>query len=216
MNKKGLFDVISPIMVGPSSSHTAGAIRLGIMARNIFNDTITKVDFCLYNSFAQTGKGHGTDKGLLAGVMGLSVDDIRIRNIFENTNLKYSFTYKEDLSRHPNSVDIKINDKMTISGESVGAGEIEISSINGFSVKLKGVYDIILLMYKDEIGMISKISKIIQDHKLNIASLQCDRSQKGGNASMCVALDSEPKNNIIEEIKEIKDVYFATKIKRLN
>ena len=130
MEQKSLFSVISPIMVGPSSSHTAGAVRLGLMARNIYKNEFKKVKFVLYNSFAKTGFGHGTDKGLLAGVLGYSVDEICIKNIFDIVdNIEYSYEYREDISRHPNSVDIILDDKMTVSGDSVGAGEIRINNI---------------------------------------------------------------------------------------
>ncbi len=216
MKRKGLFDVISPIMIGPSSSHTAGAIRLGLLARYIYNNPITKVEFTLYNSFAQTGKGHGTDKGLLAGIMGYYVDDVRTKNIFSITDIDYRYNFAEDLSRHPNSVDILINDDMMISGNSIGAGEIRITSINGFSVNLAGQYHTILLMYKDKPGMISKASKLIQDRNINIASLHCDRNEKGGTASMYFALDADPQDEIIEDIKNIDDVYFVTKVRKLD
>lgn len=216
MKTKGLFDVISPIMVGPSSSHTAGAIRLGLMARTIYNAPIKKVHFTLYNSFAQTGKGHGTDKGLLAGIMGCHVDDVRTKNIFAITDIDYEYSFAEDLSRHPNSVDIKINDDMTISGCSIGAGEIRITEINGFSVNLAGQYHTILLMYKDKPGMISTVSKFIQDRNINIASLHCDRNEKGGVASMYLALDAEPQEEIVDDIKNISDVYFVTKVRKLD
>ena len=216
MKSKGLFDVISPIMIGPSSSHTAGAIRLGLMARTIYNAPIKKVHFTLYNSFAQTGKGHGTDKGLLAGIMGCHVDDVRTKNIFAITDIDYEYSFAEDLSRHPNSVDIKINDDMTISGCSIGAGEIRITEINGFSVNLAGQYHTILLMYKDKPGMISTVSKFIQDRNINIASLHCDRNEKGGVASMYLALDAEPQEEIVDDIKNISDVYFVTKVRKLD
>ena len=216
MKTKGLFDVISPIMIGPSSSHTAGAIRLGLMARTIYNAPIKKVSFTLYNSFAQTGKGHGTDKGLLAGIMGCHVDDVRTKNIFSITDIEYEFYFAEDLSRHPNSVDIKINDDMMISGCSIGAGEIRITEINGFSVNLAGQYHTILLMYKDKPGMISTVSKFVQDRDINIASLHCDRNEKGGVASMYLALDAEPQEEIVDDIKNINDVYFVTKVRKLD
>ena len=113
MEQKSLFSVISPIMVGPSSSHTAGAVRLGLMARNIYKNEFKEVKFVLYNSFATTGFGHGTDKGLLAGVLGYSVDDSSIKNIFDIvSNIKYSYKYREDISRHPNSVDIIFDNKL--------------------------------------------------------------------------------------------------------
>ena len=216
MEQKSLFSVISPIMVGPSSSHTAGAVRLGLMARNIYKNEFKKVKFVLYNSFAKTGFGHGTDKGLLAGVLGYSVDEICIKNIFDIVeNIEYSYEYKEDISRHPNSVDITFDDKMTVSGDSVGAGEIRINNINGFSANIDGSYDTLLLMYKDVPGMISQVSDIIQKQKVNIASLHCDRSSKGGTASMYLALDIQVGDDVVEKVKQIKDVFFVTNIRKL-
>ena len=203
-------------MVGPSSSHTARAVRLGLMARNIYKNEFKKVKFVLYNSFAKTGFGHGTDKGLLAGVLGYSVDEICIKNIFDIVeNIEYSYEYKEDISRHPNSVDITFDDKMTISGDSVGAGEIRINNINGFSANIDGSYDTLLLMYKDVPGMISQVSDIIQKQKVNIASLHCDRSSKGGTASMYLALDIPVGDDVVEKVKQIKDVFFVTNIRKL-
>lgn len=217
MKTKTLFDVISPIMVGPSSSHTAGAIRLGLMARNIYSKPINKVWFKLYNSFAQTGFGHGTQKGLFAGILGYGVSDTRIKNIFDIVkDIEYSFEYAEDLSRHPNSVDIVINDEMKISGDSIGAGEIKITEINGFSVSISGNYHTILLMYKDKPGMISTVSNIIQAEGINIASLHCDRNEKGGTASMYIALDLYASDDIIKKISEINDVYYTTQIRKLD
>ena len=203
-------------MVGPSSSHTAGAVRLGLMARNIYKNEFKKVKFVLYNSFAKTGFGHGTDKGLLAGVLGYSVDEICIKNIFDIVeNIEYSYEYKEDISRHPNSVDITFDDKMTVSGDSVGAGEIRINNINGFSANIDGSYDTLLLMYKDVPGMISQVSDIIQKQKVNIASLHCDRSSKGGTASMYLALDIPVGDDVVDKVKQIKDVFFVTNIRKL-
>ena len=216
MEQKSLFSVISPIMVGPSSSHTAGAVRLGLMARNIYKNAFKKVKFVLYNSFAKTGFGHGTDKGLLAGVLGYSVDEICIKNIFDIVeNIEYSYEYREDISRHPNSVDITFDDKMTVSGDSVGAGEIRINNINGFSANIDGSYDTLLLMYKDVPGMISQVSDIIQKQKVNIASLHCDRSSKGGTASMYLALDIPVGDDVVDKVKQIKDVFFVTNIRKL-
>jgi len=216
MEQKSLFSVISPIMAGPSSSHTAGAVRLGLMARNIYNAEFKKVKFVLYNSFATTGFGHGTDKGLLAGFLGYQVDDAQIKNIFKIVkDVDYSYEYIQDISRHPNSVDIIIDDKMTISGNSIGAGEIRIIKINDFSANIDGVYDTLILMYKDRPGMISKVSNIIQKQSVNVASLHCDRDAKGGNATMYIALDIPVGEDVVNEIKLIKDVFFVTNIRKL-
>ena len=216
MEQKSVFSVISPIMVGPSSSHTAGAVRLGLMARNIYKNSFSKVHFVLYNSFATTGFGHGTDKGLLAGVLGYSVDDSGIKDIFNKVyDIDYSYEYREDISRHPNSVDIIFDDNMTISGDSVGAGEIRINNINGFAANIDGTYHTLILMYKDRPGMISTVSDIIQKQKVNIASLHCDRDSKGGIATMYVALDIPVGEDVAEKVRQIKDVFFVSNIRKL-
>ena len=216
MEQQSLFAVISPIMVGPSSSHTAGAVRLGLMAKNIYKDSVKKVKFVLYNSFATTGFGHGTDKGLLAGLLGYSVDDSRIKNIFEIVqDVEYSYEYVQDISRFPNSVDVIIDNKMKISGDSVGAGEIRINKIDDFAVSINGAYDTLLMIYKDKPGMISKASDIIQKNNINIATLHCGRSSKGGQASMCIELDLPASEEIVTALRELKDVFFVTNVRKL-
>lgn len=217
MKQTSMIDIISPVMVGPSSSHTAGAVRLGLLAKNIYNDIPDKIIFKLYNSYAQTGRGHGTDKGLLAGVLGLSVDDVRIKNIFDSDiakTIEYEFQYYEDFNRHPNAVDFIFEGRrnMKISGNSVGAGEIEITNIDEFSVNLTGKYNTLLLIYKDVPNMISRVTNSIH---VNIASFHCDRYAKGQEASMCIALDGEVSQKVIDFLYLIEDVYMIRYIKKL-
>lgn len=220
MKQSSLFDIISPIMVGPSSSHTAGAVRLGLLARNIYGQTPKRVTFKLYNSYALTGRGHGTDKGLLAGVLGFSVDDVRIKNIFdlpEAKEIEYNFEFIEDFNRHPNAVDFIFEgaQKMAISGDSVGAGNVVINKINNFSINLTGEYNSLIVIYKDKMGVLSKVSGLIQTAGVNIASLICDRTAKGEDASMCVCLDSALNYSLIERIKRIDDVYIVRFVQKL-
>ncbi len=220
MKQSSLFDIISPIMVGPSSSHTAGAVRLGLMARNIYDMQPKKVTFKLYNSYAKTGLGHGTDKGLLAGILGFSVDDVRIRDIFNSEEAKqfeYNFEFLEDFNRHPNAVDFIFEGKhnMLISGDSVGAGEIRIKKINKFSVNLSGAYDTLVIIYKDRPGVISRVSGLIQNEQINIASVVCDRSARGEEASMIVCLDSVLNYSVVEKIKQMDNVYLVRQIGKL-
>lgn len=217
MRQSSIIDIISPVMAGPSSSHTAGAVRLGLLARNIYNDCPKKVTFRLYNSYAKTGKGHGTDKGLLAGLLGLSVDDTRIKNIFDldiSKEFEYKFEYLEDFNRHPNAVDFIIEGRnnMTISGDSVGAGEIVIRKINDFSVKFTGKYNTLLLIYKDVPNMIARVTNSIH---VNIASLHCDRYAKGQEASMCICLDGEIDQKVIDFLNLIENIYMIRYIKKL-
>lgn len=220
MKKSTLFDIISPVMIGPSSSHTAGAVRLGLLAKNIYKNTPKKVVFKLYNSYAHTGKGHGTEKGLLAGVLGLSVDDRRIKNIFESDIAKeidYSFEYYDNFKYHPNAVEMIFEgeNKMFIAGESVGAGEVAIRKIDDFNVKLTGKYNTLILVYKDMPGMISQVTSILQSKNINIASLICDRNAKGKEASMIISIDGNIDSSIVETVEEIPEVYFVSYVEKL-
>ena len=220
MRQSSIIDIISPIMAGPSSSHTAGAIRLGLLARNIYNAKPDKVTFKLYNSYALTGKGHGTDKGLLAGVLGLSVDDERIKNIFDMPiakEIEYEFEFLEYFNRHPNAVDFVFEGGLnfTISGDSIGAGEIVVTNINNFSVNLDGKYNTILLVYNDKPGVISRVTGLIQADNVNIASLHCDRSGKGKDASMCICIDGDLSKNCLNDLSDLKNMYIVRYIRKL-
>ena len=220
MRQSSIIDIISPVMAGPSSSHTAGAVRLGLLARNVYNAKPDKITFKLYNSYALTGKGHGTDKGLLAGILGFSVDDVRIKNVFETEkakNLNYEFEFLQDFNRHPNAVDFIFEGglNLTVSGDSIGAGEIVLTKINNFSVNLDGKYNTLLVVYEDVPGVISAVTRIIQEDNVNIASLHCDRSGKGKDASMCICLDGELSKRCLHAEKKKKNMYIVRYIKKL-
>ena len=213
---KTLFDVIGPVIIGPSSSHTAGAVRIGLLSGKIFGEKPDNVKFKLYNSFAKTGKGHGTDKGLLGGVLGFDVDNENIKNAFEiagQRGIKYEYEYLEDLSRHPNSVDVIFNNgKMEISGDSVGAGEVCINRINGYNFNINGDYDTLILIYKDKPGMVYRVTALIQGQDVNIASMHCDRHDKGKEASMGICLDSPLPEYILRKLHEIDEIYLIRNI----
>uniref|UniRef100_UPI0040261FED L-serine ammonia-lyase, iron-sulfur-dependent subunit beta n=1 Tax=Candidatus Stercorousia sp. TaxID=3048886 RepID=UPI0040261FED len=220
MRQSSIIDIISPIMAGPSSSHTAGAVRLGLLARNVYNTKPDKITFKLYNSYAHTGKGHGTDKGLLAGILGFPVDDVRIKNVFdtpEAKELNYSFEFLDDFNRHPNAVDFIFEGglNMTVSGDSIGAGEILLTKINNFSVNLDGKYNTLLVVYEDVPGVISAVTHIIQEDNVNIASLHCDRSGKGKDASMCICVDGELSKRCLNAVSDLKKMYIVRYIKKL-
>ena len=221
MKKKTLFDVIGPIIIGPSSSHTAGAARLGYLAGKIYGELPKKIHFKLYNSFAKTGKGHGTDKGLLGGVIGLSVDNPQIRNVFElakQSNIDFSFEFLENFSRHPNSVDFIFdgnNGKMEISGASLGGGDVIIDAINGYKFNINGNYPTLLLIYKDKPGMIYNVTVLIQKQNINIASMNCQRKARGEEASMAIYLDSPLNEETLKELSKIDEIYFIRSLEAI-
>ena len=212
-----ILDIIGPTMIGPSSSHTAGAVRLGLLARNIYGKKPGWVKFTLYNSFAKTGKGHGTDKALIAGILGFKVDDFRIRNSYEfakQESILIEFETKNDLSKHPNAVDFTFYNEtsMFISGKSLGAGEVEIDNIKGFEASIRGDLPTLFIIHKDKPGMLSKVTKLLQDENVNIATLHCERNEKGKEAAMTICLDSPPSEEIIDAIQNISGIYIVRSI----
>ena len=211
MKNYGLFDVIGPIMIGPSSSHTAGACRLGRMARIIYNKEIKKVIFHLHGSFKNTYQGHGTDKALVAGILGYDTDDCRIRNALEiakEKKIDYSFVPIDLSFQHPNTVKIEFIDKdksFYVIGSSIGGGSIEITNINGVLVKFSGLYDTLILKYPDKYGMIAKVSNILAENKINMGSIIVNR--KENVASAIIELDGDVDEKIVEKIKKLKDMF---------
>lgn len=218
-----LFDIVGPIMVGPSSSHTAGAVRLANLARSIAGQNIASVEFVLYNSFAKTYQGHGTDRGLIAGILGYGVDDPRIRDAFEVAkaeNLQYAikpFTGSNHYS--PNTVVFNMilenQEHLKIVGHSIGGGKVYVSKINDYNVSLKGVFPTLLLFYKDQPGMIWQTTKIIAERGINIASLHCSRHGKGEQAFMEICLDTLLPPDAVEQISQIPNVYIVKSIDKI-
>lgn len=218
---KTLFDIIGPVMIGPSSSHTAGACRIGLLAGKIFGLNLKRVEFTLYNSFAKTGFGHGTELALLAGTMGFYPDNPLIKDAYDiakNKGIDFKFYYKEDTNLHPNSVDILLlndEEKVEVSGTSLGAGEISVNKINGYTFDLRGDFITLVLIYKDAPGVVYRVTSLIQNRNINIASMHCDRNAKGQVASMGIALDNEISDYIMEKLSEIQDMYFIRKLEKI-
>jgi len=219
-----LFDIVGPIMVGPSSSHTAGAVRLGLLARMLANQPIQQACFTLYNSFAQTYRGHGTDRGLLAGIMGFAVDDERIRDAFalaDAAGLRYTFCPEEKPNNNvsPNTVlfelTLKNGETMSVLGHSTGGGKVYVSKLNNYTVSLKGEAPTVILFYKDQPGMIWKTTKIIAEAGVNIANLNCSRLQRNVEAFMAITLDEPLPPQAVEQIYQIADVHIARCLEQL-
>ena len=213
MSGMDVFDILGPIMIGPSSSHTAGAARLGKVARTIAGDEVVEVTFLLHGSFGKTYIGHGTDRALVAGIMGMDPSDDRLRDSLEIAKEKgIKITFKDvDLGDyHPNTVKflmkLKNGKECEIVGSSIGGGNIEINEINGNEVKFTGTYSTIITSHKDIPGTVAKVTNILYDSKVNIAFLTLGRSQKGKNATMTFEVDSEISNYLIEEIRKVEGI----------
>jgi L-serine dehydratase len=220
-----LLDIIGPVMVGPSSSHTAGACRIGLLARCLVGGTPQRARVELHGSFARTGEGHGTDKAIVAGLMGFRPDDERIREsleIAEREGLQYTFEKtklgEEDVM-HPNSVRITVergDRRAVMVGSSLGAGRVLVSAIDGFPVEISGSYHTIVLVAEDVRGSIARIAGILADHGLNIATLRLTRKERGGDAFMVIELDEQPTDAAPDQIRALPWVRWAYRLDKVS
>lgn len=205
-----VFDVLGPNMIGPSSSHTAGAAVIAFLAQKMINGPLVKVDFTLYGSFAKTYRGHGTDRALLGGIMGFATDDMRIRDSFEiadEIGLKFSFQPNEEETEvHPNTVDIAMENaagqKMTIRGESLGGGKVRIVRINQVKVEFTGEYSAIIVVQEDKPGVVAHITKCLSERNINIAFMRLFREKKGHTAYTIVESDGRLPEDVSEKLRE--------------
>ena len=212
MKSVGVFDILGPIMVGPSSSHTAGAARLGKVARAVAGADIEDVTFYLHGSFAKTYKGHGTDRALVAGILGMEPSDLRLRDSLEiakEMGLKIRFREADLGDVHPNTVEFVIKGKegtYELIGSSIGGGSIEVTSVNGNSVNFTGAYPTIIISNRDVPGVVSKVTSILYDNDINIAFMKVFRNQKGRDATMVFEVDHEVTAEIIGNVKAIEGI----------
>lgn len=215
MKKKfqSIFDIIGPVMVGPSSSHTAGAVRIGNVARTIFNGEITRVLFYLFGSFADTYKGHGTDVALAAGILGLATDDPRIPSALlmaKEKSIEMSFLPLADEVEHPNTVKIIMygnnDEKVVVEAVSIGGGSIQIIGINGIQLKMDGGVPNLLILHKDTPGMIAEVASILSNLDINIATMKVDRVSKGAAASMIIELDQDTLSTSVRDLEKLANV----------
>lgn len=210
-----VFDVLGPNMIGPSSSHTAGAAVIAFLAQKMITGPLTKVTFTLYGSFAKTYRGHGTDRALLGGIMGFSTDDMRIRDsyqIADEIGLEYHFIPNEEETEvHPNTVDIQMinaaNQQMNIRGESLGGGKVRIVKINGVSVDFTGEYSAVIVMQQDKPGVVAHITSCLSERNVNIAFMRLFREKKGHTAYTIVESDGRLPEDIAEKLHENPNVY---------
>lgn len=195
-------------MIGPSSSHTAGAVRIGSIARNIFNQAIEKVDIHLYGSFAQTYKGHATDVALVGGLLGFEADDERISNslnLAKKSNLNVAFHIEDALVKHPNTVKMILknkNNSMNIIAASVGGGSIEILELDGFSLNLKGENNSLLIFHEDAFGTIADVTELLAKNQINICHMEVSRVEKGKTALMLIETDENVGKELIDMLNK--------------
>ncbi|GGI65789.1 L-serine dehydratase, iron-sulfur-dependent subunit beta [Enterococcus alcedinis] len=212
---RSVFDIIGPIMVGPSSSHTAGAARIGKVVRRIFGMLPDTVDIYLYESFAKTYRGHGTDIALVGGLLGMEPDDPRLADslkIAHESGMEVGFIPKKEKAEHPNMVQLRVSKgahKLTVTGISIGGGNIQISEVNGFKLSLSLGTPTFIIVHQDVPGMIAKVTQLFSEAEVNIGTMTVTRESKGEKAIMIIETD-ERQDSFLEKIKQIDSVYSAS------
>ena len=224
MSQISVFDVLGPIMVGPSSSHTAGCAAIGLLAGKMMNAPLKKAEFILYGSFAKTYQGHGSDKALLGGLLGFPTDDIRIRDSFsyaDQRGLSYSFTpNQEDTDLHPNTVDIYMTDindgTLFVRGVSLGGGKIQITKINSVKVDFSGEYNTIIVIHQDRPGVIAHITEALSKRNINIAFMRLFREGKGQLAYSILESDQKIPSNFSQELSSNEHIHDLILIEKIH
>ncbi|MEW9050682.1 MAG: L-serine ammonia-lyase, iron-sulfur-dependent subunit beta [Neobacillus sp.] len=212
MKYRSAFEIIGPVMIGPSSSHTAGAARIGRVARTLFGKQPKRAIISLYGSFAKTYKGHGTDFALVGGLLDFDTYDERIPNaldIAKNLGVEVKFITETAVPDHPNTVKINLydeNDELEVVGISIGGGTIEIIELNSFQLKLSGEHPAILVVHEDRYGMISSVTSILSKYEINIGHMEVSRKEKGKMALMIIEVDQKINDSVVLELNSLPNV----------
>lgn len=212
-----IFDILGPVMVGPSSSHTAGAVRIGLIARKLLGSQPTKAHIYLHGSFAATGVGHGTDRALIAGLLGMFPDDINIPKSFElakEKGLEFVFEQKNIKDAHPNTTRLDIEDgdgkNLSLQASSIGGGRIVITRIDNMEVNFSGEKPTLIIQSVDEKGCLAGITKTISDNEINIATMQLYREKRGGDVIMVIEMDQQITKESLRYLEQLKGVNKVT------
>lgn len=218
MKYRSAFDIIGPVMIGPSSSHTAGAARIGRVARTLFGRKPQKAEIFLYGSFAETYKGHGTDVAIVGGLLDFDTFDERIPEslgLAEKEKIEIEFHVEKMVPDHPNTVRIRLFDEdkeLELVGISIGGGTIEITELNSFQLKLSGESPAILVVHNDQFGVISAVTTIMARNEINISHMEVSRKEKGKMAMMVIEVDQKIDESIIKELEGLPNVTQVIKM----
>ena len=209
--QSSVFDMIGPVMIGPSSSHTAGVVRIGRVARKILGTKPTQANITFYNSFARTYEGHGSDRAIIAGLLDFKTDDSRIKTAFneaEKADFEFKFRSVGNASTmHPNTVKISVkagDREVEVVGESRGGGVIKITEVNGFSVGFSANLTTMILLANDRRGAIAFIATVLANDECNIASMSVNRKGKHDKACHVIEMDSKPPTVTIDYLKHLE------------
>ena len=212
-----IFDIIGPVMVGPSSSHTAGAVRIGYIAGKLMGEPIAKAEILLYGSFLATGKGHGTRKALVAGLLGMKPDDMRIPDSFEiakEHGIEVVFGESALRDAHPNTAQIFLTSvtgkNLEVVGESLGGSRINIAQIDGISTNFSGDYPTLVVHNMDQPGHVAEVTSMLAHKSVNIAAMQLYRAGRGGNSVMVLECDQEVPEQIVQRLEQLSGIKKVT------
>ena len=213
MKFRSVFDIIGPVMIGPSSSHTAGAARIGRVARQLFGKLPENVDIHLYGSFAKTYRGHGTDVALVGGLLDYETYDERIIHAFqyaEKIGLRVNFIEEETEAAHPNTAHLVLTsgeERMEITGVSIGGGKVEIIALNDYELKLSGNGPALFVLHHDRYGAVATVAGVLAKHEINISYMEVSRKVRGQTALMVIETDQNISKEVAQEIKELPYMY---------
>lgn len=212
-----LFDIMGPVMVGPSSSHTAGAVKIGYVARKLIGEPIVSAKINLYGSFLATGRGHGTHFAIVAGLLGMKTDDVRIPNSMEIAKaegMQVSFGRADLEDGHPNSAELELvgaeGRRLKIVGESIGGSLINIAKIDGLDANFSGEYPTLIVHNLDQPGHVAEVTSMLANKSVNIATMQLYRAKRGGNAVMVIECDQEVPKESIEWLNHLEGIEKVT------
>lgn len=212
-----LYDIIGPVMVGPSSSHTAGAVKIGYVSRKLMAQPIVKAQILLYGSFLATGKGHGTQIAIVAGLLGMKTDVCRIPDSFRlagEAGMEISFGEAELKDAHPNSAQLILTGadgrQLEIVGESIGGSRINIASIDGLSANFSGDYPTLIVHNLDQPGHVAEVTSMLSHKSVNIATMQLYRAGRGGHAVMVIECDQEVPKESIQWLAHLEGIEKVT------
>jgi len=210
---RSVFDIIGPVMIGPSSSHTAGAARIGKIVRSIFGEQPDTVDIYLYESFAKTYRGHGTDIALVGGLLNMEPDDERLADslkIAHEREMEVLFVPLKEKAEHPNSVKLLVSKgdrKLSVTGISIGGGNIQISELNGFKISLTMGTPTFIIVHQDVPGMIAQVTNLLSDTNINIGTMTVTRESKDEKAIMIIEIDHADIGDITMKLVQIPHIY---------
>ena len=212
-----IFDIMGPVMVGPSSSHTAGAVRIGLITRKLLGRPPVRAELLLHGSFAATGKGHGTDRALVAGLLGMSPDDPDIPRSFllaERAGMLVRLGSIVLRGAHPNSVLLKVEDErgntLEVNASSLGGGRVRVNAIDGLDASFTGEYPTLIIRNEDRPGAVAEVSAILSRRQVNIATMQLYRNMRGGLAVMVLESDQDIWQEAIEELRACPGIVRVT------